>query len=61
LKCTGLELVAFELLSELVSPSQVIILLVNPTNSNADRIIREVQEAAYPSGEYRGVSGACGV
>jgi putative ABC transport system substrate-binding protein len=36
----------FELLSELVPQAGMIGLLVNPKNANADRIIREVQEAA---------------
>jgi putative tryptophan/tyrosine transport system substrate-binding protein len=35
-----------ELLSELNPQAKVIALLVNPDNSNADRIMREVQEAA---------------
>jgi len=35
-----------ELLSELVPEARVIALLVNPNNTNADRIIRDVQEAA---------------
>jgi hypothetical protein len=30
--------------------ARVIILLVNPTNSNAERVIREVQEAARMKG-----------
>jgi putative ABC transport system substrate-binding protein len=36
----------FELLSELVPQVRVVSLLVNRTNPNADRIIREAQEAA---------------
>jgi putative tryptophan/tyrosine transport system substrate-binding protein len=40
----------FELLSELVPQVRVVTLLVNPTNSNADRFIREVQEAARAKG-----------
>jgi putative ABC transport system substrate-binding protein len=36
----------FELLSELAPQANVIALLVNPNNSNAARIIRDVQEAA---------------
>ena len=36
----------FELLSELVPQAGMIGLLVNPKNANADRIMREVQEAA---------------
>jgi ABC-type uncharacterized transport system substrate-binding protein len=39
-----------ELLSELVPQAKQIVLLVNPTNSNADRIIREAQEAARAKG-----------
>ncbi|HEV8680423.1 MAG TPA: ABC transporter substrate-binding protein [Stellaceae bacterium] len=35
-----------ELLSELVPQASVIALLVNPTNPNADRIMREMREAA---------------
>jgi putative ABC transport system substrate-binding protein len=35
-----------ELLSELVPQAKVIVLLVNPNNAVAERIIREVQEAA---------------
>jgi putative tryptophan/tyrosine transport system substrate-binding protein len=40
----------FELLSELVPQVRVVTLLVNPTNSNADRFIREVQETARAKG-----------
>jgi putative ABC transport system substrate-binding protein len=39
-----------ELLSELVPQAGVIALLVNPSNSNAERIVREVQEAARTMG-----------
>jgi putative ABC transport system substrate-binding protein len=39
-----------ELLSELVPRARVIALLVNPKNENADRIIRDVQEAARTKG-----------
>jgi putative ABC transport system substrate-binding protein len=39
-----------ELLAELVPQAGVIALLVNPSNSNAERIIREVQEAARAKG-----------
>jgi putative tryptophan/tyrosine transport system substrate-binding protein len=39
-----------ELLSELVPRARVIALLVNPNNENADRIIRDVQEAARTKG-----------
>jgi putative ABC transport system substrate-binding protein len=39
-----------ELLSELVPQAKVIALLVNPNNANADRIMREVQEAARVKG-----------
>ncbi len=39
-----------ELLSELVPQARVIALLVNPNNSNADRTMREVQEAARAKG-----------
>jgi putative tryptophan/tyrosine transport system substrate-binding protein len=39
-----------ELLSELVPQARVIALLVNPSNSNAERIVREVQEAAGTKG-----------
>ncbi len=39
-----------ELLSELVPQARVIILLVNPNNSNADRIMREAQDAARAKG-----------
>jgi putative ABC transport system substrate-binding protein len=40
----------FELLSELVPRVRVVTLLVNPTYSNADRMVREVQEAARAKG-----------
>jgi putative ABC transport system substrate-binding protein len=39
-----------ELLSELVPRAGVIALLVNPNNSNAERIIRDVEEAARAKG-----------
>jgi putative ABC transport system substrate-binding protein len=39
-----------ELLSGLVPQTRVIALLVNPNNSNADRTMREVQEAARAEG-----------
>jgi putative ABC transport system substrate-binding protein len=39
-----------ELLSELVPRAGVIALLVNPNNANAERVIREVQEAARTKG-----------
>jgi putative ABC transport system substrate-binding protein len=39
-----------ELLSELVPQARVIALLVNPNNPNAERIMREVQEAARAKG-----------
>jgi putative tryptophan/tyrosine transport system substrate-binding protein len=39
-----------ELLSELVPQTGVIALLVNPNNSNAERMIRDVQKAAHPKG-----------
>jgi putative ABC transport system substrate-binding protein len=39
-----------ELLSELVPRARVIALLVNPNNSTAERIIRDVQEAARTKG-----------
>ena len=39
-----------ELLSELVPQARVIALLVNPNNPNAERIIRDVQEAARAKG-----------
>jgi putative tryptophan/tyrosine transport system substrate-binding protein len=38
----------FELLSELVPEAKVIALLVNPSNPNTERIIRDLQEAARP-------------
>jgi putative ABC transport system substrate-binding protein len=48
----GSELIAkrLELLSELVPQAKVIALLVNPNNSNADRAIRDLQEAARAKG-----------
>jgi putative ABC transport system substrate-binding protein len=39
-----------ELLSELVPRARVIALLVNPNNVNAERVIRDVQEAARTNG-----------
>src|SRR5438093_3610031 len=39
-----------ELLSELAPEARVIALLVNPNNPNAERIIRDVQEAARAKG-----------
>ena len=39
-----------ELLSELVPQARVIALLVNPNNPNAERMIRDVQEAARAKG-----------
>jgi putative ABC transport system substrate-binding protein len=39
-----------ELLSEVVPQARVIALLVNPNNANAERIIRDVQEAARAKG-----------
>ena len=39
-----------ELLSELVPQARVIALLVNPNNANAERMIRDVQEAARAKG-----------
>jgi putative tryptophan/tyrosine transport system substrate-binding protein len=39
-----------ELLSELVSQASVIALLVNPTNSTTENVIRDVQEAARAKG-----------
>ena len=48
----GIELMAkrFELLSELVPQARVIALLVNPNNSVAEALIRDVQEAARAKG-----------
>jgi putative ABC transport system substrate-binding protein len=40
----------FELLSDLVPQASAIALLVNPTNSNAERIMTDVQEAARAKG-----------
>ena len=40
----------FELLSELVPQARVIALLVNPNNSNTERMMRDVQEAARAKG-----------
>jgi putative tryptophan/tyrosine transport system substrate-binding protein len=42
----------FELLSELVRQASVIGLLVNPTSSNAERMISDVQEAAGSKGAH---------
>ena len=39
-----------ELLSELVPQAKMIALLVNPNNASAERVIREVQEAARAKG-----------
>jgi putative tryptophan/tyrosine transport system substrate-binding protein len=39
-----------ELLSELVPHARVIVLLVNPSNATAERMIRDVQEAARAKG-----------
>jgi putative tryptophan/tyrosine transport system substrate-binding protein len=39
-----------ELLSELVTQAGVIALLMNPNNANAERVIRDVQEAARTKG-----------
>src|SRR5262245_27510193 len=39
-----------ELLSELVPRARVIALLVNPNNATAERVIRELQEAARTKG-----------
>jgi putative ABC transport system substrate-binding protein len=39
-----------DLLSELVPRARVIALLVNPNNANAERVIRDVQEAARTKG-----------
>jgi ABC-type uncharacterized transport system substrate-binding protein len=39
-----------ELLSELVPRARVIALLVNPNSNRAERVIRDVQEAARPKG-----------
>jgi hypothetical protein len=39
-----------DLLSELVPQAGVIALLVNPTNPNAERVMRDVQEAARTKG-----------
>ena len=54
---TGVSIIAdeltakrLELLSELVPQAGVIALLVNPNNPNAERIIRDVQEAARAKG-----------
>jgi putative ABC transport system substrate-binding protein len=48
----GVELTSkrFELLSELVPRAGVIALLVNPNNRNAERMMRDVQEAARTKG-----------
>jgi len=45
-----LHLKRLELLSELVPRARVIALLVNPTNSNAEHVIQEVQDAARAKG-----------
>ena len=47
---TELNAKRLELLSELVPQAGVIVLLVNPNNSNTERIIREVKEAAGAKG-----------
>ena len=39
-----------ELLSELVPQAKVIALLVNPNNPTAERVIRDMQEAARAKG-----------
>ena len=39
-----------ELLTELVPRARVIALLVNPSNANAERVVRDVQEAARTKG-----------
>jgi putative tryptophan/tyrosine transport system substrate-binding protein len=46
----GLMAKRLELLSELVPQAGSIALLVNPTNSNAERMIRDVEEAAHAKG-----------
>ena len=46
----GLTAKRLELLSELVPRAGVIALLVNPNNATAERVIRDVQEAARPKG-----------
>jgi putative tryptophan/tyrosine transport system substrate-binding protein len=46
----GLMAKRLELLSELVPQAGSIALLVNPTNSNAQRMIRDVEEAAHAKG-----------
>ena len=40
----------FQLLSELVPQAGVIALLVNPNNASAERVMRDVQEAAHAKG-----------
>ena len=46
----GLTAKRLELLSELVPRARVIALLVNPNNANAERVIRDAQEAARRKG-----------
>ncbi|MEO6269155.1 MAG: ABC transporter substrate-binding protein [Lautropia sp.] len=46
----GLTAKRLELLSELVPRARVIALLVNPNDTNAERVIRDVQEAARTKG-----------
>jgi len=46
----GLTAKRLDLLSELVPRARVIALLMNPNNASADRVIREVQEAARMKG-----------
>jgi len=48
----GVELMAkrLELLSDLVPQAQVIAMLVNPNNPNAEQVMRDVQEAARAKG-----------
>jgi putative tryptophan/tyrosine transport system substrate-binding protein len=40
----------FELLRELIPQAKTIALLVNPNSANGDRVMREMQDAARPSG-----------
>jgi putative tryptophan/tyrosine transport system substrate-binding protein len=42
----------FELISELTPQARMIALLVNPNNTNAERMIRDVQEAARAKGVH---------